>query len=87
MPQLGIIGWIVVGFLAGALSGVLVRNRTTGGCLANLLIGIVGGIVGGFLVQELFSKEQTVGWIGAFIVALVGAVIVRWLLGLVQTRR
>lgn len=87
MPQLGIIGWIVVGFLAGALSGVLVRNRTTGGCLANLLIGIVGGIVGGFLVQELFSKEQTVGWIGAFIVALVGAVIVRWLLGLVGSRR
>lgn len=86
MPQLGIIGWIVVGFLAGALSGFLVRNRTATGCLANLVIGILGGIVGGFLAQELFHVEQVVGWISAFIVALVGAVIIRWLLGLAQRR-
>ena len=87
MPQLGIIGWIVVGFLAGALSGALVRNRTASGCLANLLIGILGGILGGLLAREFFGQEQTVGWIGAFIVALIGAVILRWVLGLTSSRR
>ena len=84
MPQLGIIGWIIVGFLAGALSGLVVRNRTAGGCLANIVIGVLGGIVGGFLARELFSKQEIYGWIGAFVVAFVGAVIVRWLLGMVD---
>jgi uncharacterized membrane protein YeaQ/YmgE (transglycosylase-associated protein family) len=87
VPVLDIVGWIVVGFLAGALSGMLVRNRTAGGCLANILIGIIGGVIGGYLARELFDVEQVVGWIGAFFVALIGAVIVRWVLGLVETRR
>lgn len=86
MPVLSIIGWIIIGFLAGALSGLVVRNRTAGGCLANILIGVLGGVLGGFLARELLNKEDIYGWISAFIVAFVGAVIVRWLLGLVSPR-
>lgn len=82
MPELGIIGWIIVGFLAGALSGAVVGDRTPGGCLANLLIGILGGLLGGFLARELFGVNEVYGWIGAFVVAFAGAVIVRWLLSL-----
>jgi uncharacterized membrane protein YeaQ/YmgE (transglycosylase-associated protein family) len=81
---IGLIGWIVVGFFAGALSGLVVRNRTAGGCLANILIGILGGIVGGILARQFFDKSDIAGWIGAFIVAFIGAVIIRWLLGLVD---
>ena len=87
MPELGIIGWIIIGFLAGALSGLVVRDRSAGGCLANILIGILGGLVGGFLARELFPNQQVYGWIGALVVAFVGAVIVRWLLTLVGPRR
>ena len=86
MPELGIVGWIVVGFLAGALSGLVVGGRTARGCLPNLLVGVLGGIVGGYIARELFDQEQTVGWIGAFVVAFVGAVIVRWLLELITPR-
>ncbi len=84
MPDfgLGIIGWIVIGFLAGAFSGIVVANRTPGGCLANILIGVLGGLVGGFLARQLFPNEAVYGWIGALVVAFVGAVIVRWLLGM-----
>jgi uncharacterized membrane protein YeaQ/YmgE (transglycosylase-associated protein family) len=85
MPEftgIGLIGWIIVGFLAGAMSGLLVRNRAAGGCLANIVIGVLGGVIGGFLVKLILPNTGYVeGWIGAFIVALVGAVIVRWLLG------
>jgi uncharacterized membrane protein YeaQ/YmgE (transglycosylase-associated protein family) len=84
MPELGIIGWIVVGFFAGALSGLVAGDRSPGGCLPNILIGILGGIVGGFLARELFGVEQVFGWIGAFVVAFAGAVIIRWLLGLAR---
>jgi uncharacterized membrane protein YeaQ/YmgE (transglycosylase-associated protein family) len=90
MPQfndIGWIGWIIVGFLAGSLSGLLVRNRTAGGCLGNVLIGIIGGLLGGFLAEQLLGNNQIYGWIGAFVVALIGAVLLRLLLGLATPRR
>ena len=87
MPDLGIIGWIVIGFLAGALSGLVFGGRTPGGCLANILIGILGGLVGGWLAQELLHVDRVGTWIGALVVAFVGAVIVRWLIGLATPRR
>ena len=87
MPVLDIVGWIIIGFLAGALSGLVVRNRTAGGCLANILIGVLGGLLGGYLARELFGQEAVYGWIGALVVAFVGAVIVRFLLGLVTHDR
>lgn len=81
------LGWIIVGFFAGALSGAVVRDRTPGGCLANILIGILGGIVGGLLAQQFLNTSEIAGWIGAFVVAFVGAVIVRWLLALANPPR
>ena len=89
MPEftgIGFIGWIIIGFLAGAVSGLVVRNRTAGGCLANIVIGILGGIVGGILAKAVFNQSEVAGWIGAFVVAFIGAIIVRWLLGLGNRR-
>lgn len=89
MPEftgIGLIGWIIIGFLAGALSGLIVRDRTAGGCLANVLIGILGGIVGGILAKALFQQSEVAGWVGALVIAFVGAVVVRWLLALVSPR-
>lgn len=82
MLEMGVIGWIVVGFIAGALSGAVMGGRTARGCLPNILIGVLGGLVGGFLARELLHWDQTQGFIAAVVVAFVGAVIVRWLLGL-----
>ena len=85
---IGWLGWIIVGFFAGALSGVVVRDRTAGGCLANILIGILGGIVGGLLARQFFSTERGLPAGSArFLVAFVGAVIVRWLLALANPPR
>jgi uncharacterized membrane protein YeaQ/YmgE (transglycosylase-associated protein family) len=87
MPQMDLIGWIVVGFLAGALSGIVLGGRTARGCLPNILIGILGGIVGGWLAVHLLNLDQTSGFFGALAVAFVGAVIVRWLLALASPQR
>ena len=75
-----ILGWIVVGLIAGALSGYVIRDRTPSGCIANLVIGVVGGLVGGFILREVFDLGQTVGFLGALAVAFLGAVGVRFLL-------
>ena len=80
MPSMGIIGWIVVGVIAGALSGYVIKERTPSGCIANLVIGVVGGIVGGFVAQELLDLGQTVGFLGALAVAFLGAIGVRFVL-------
>ena len=87
MPELGPIGWIVVGFFAGALSGMVLGGRTARGCLPNILIGILGGIVGGYLATKVLNLGPTSEWIGALAVAFVGAVIIRWLLALAGPRR
>jgi uncharacterized membrane protein YeaQ/YmgE (transglycosylase-associated protein family) len=87
MPQMDIVGWLVVGFIAGALSGVVYGDRTARGCLPNILIGIIGGVVGGYLARELFHLDQTVGFLGALAVAFLGAVLVRGLIALVSPRR
>ena len=85
MPDLGILGWIVVGFFAGAISGALVGGRTARGCLPNIVVGILGGIVGGFLAQQM-GFSQTNGLIAAIVVAVFGALVVRIVLKAINER-
>jgi len=81
--DLDIVGWLVLGFLAGWLSGVVVPGRTARGCLPNVLVGILGAVVGGYLARELRFGDPG-GFIGALVVAFIGAVVVRLAIGLVN---
>jgi uncharacterized membrane protein YeaQ/YmgE (transglycosylase-associated protein family) len=83
VPDMDIVGWIVVGFIAGALSGMLFGDRTPRGCLPNILIGIIGGVLGGAIAREYFDVNETVGFIAAVAVAFLGALLVRFVLALV----
>ena len=85
MPDLGILGWIVVGCFACAISGALVGGRTARGCLPNIVVGILGGIVGGFLAQQM-GFSQTNGLIAAIVVAVFGALVVRLVLKAINER-
>jgi uncharacterized membrane protein YeaQ/YmgE (transglycosylase-associated protein family) len=85
VPDLGLIGWIVVGLIAGALSGAVVGGRTARGCLPNIVIGIVGGVVGGWLAQQL-GFGPTNGLIAAIVVATLGSILVRSVIGAVEDR-
>jgi uncharacterized membrane protein YeaQ/YmgE (transglycosylase-associated protein family) len=73
------LGWIILGFIAGALSGAIVGGRTARGCLPNVVVGILGAIVGGWVAQQL-GLGQAQGFIAAIVVALIGAIIVRVIL-------
>ena len=86
MPDMTIVGWIVVGLLAGALSGLVVGGRTARGCLPNIVVGVVGGLLGGYVAREFLDVEQTVGFLSALVVAFFGAVVVRWLLEAIGAR-
>jgi uncharacterized membrane protein YeaQ/YmgE (transglycosylase-associated protein family) len=80
------LGWLVVGFIAGWLSGMVVPGRSARGCLPNILVGVLGAIVGGYLARELRLGDPS-GFLGAVVVAFVGAVVVRLLIGLVDGDR
>ena len=85
MPDLGIVGWIIVGLIAGAVSGALVGGRTARGCLPNIVIGIVGGVVGGWLAEQL-GVGPTNGLIAAIVVATLGSILIRLVLGAMAGR-
>jgi len=66
-----IIGFLILGAVAGFLARLLVPGRDPMGFFATVLLGIVGAFVGGFLADLVFDDEA-IGWFGATI----GAVIV-----------
>ena len=82
--EMNVIGWIVIGFLAGSISGWFVGVRSAQGCLPTIVVGIVGAIIGGWLSSQLgFGSVQ--GFIAALIFATLGAVLVRIVLRAIET--
>ncbi|MEM1357548.1 MAG: GlsB/YeaQ/YmgE family stress response membrane protein [Bacteroidota bacterium] len=72
---MGIIAWIVLGLVAGAIAKYLHPGPDPGGWIATLVIGVIGSVVGGF-VFGLFGMSGTDGLnLWSLIVAVVGAVI------------
>jgi uncharacterized membrane protein YeaQ/YmgE (transglycosylase-associated protein family) len=67
---MNIIGWLIVGIVAGFLARLLVPGRDPMGFVATVVLGLAGALFGGFLADALFDDES-VGWFGA----TVGAVI------------
>lgn len=79
MPGLDLIGWILIGLLAGSISGWFVGTKTVQGCLPTMVVGIVGGVVGGWLARELNGQPAS-GFLGALVFATLGSIVVRLVL-------
>ncbi len=69
----GWLAWLVVGLLAGAVAGILVRGRGYG-CLVDIIVGVIGSFVGGIVVG-FFVPGTTYGFLGSLVVAILGAVL------------
>jgi uncharacterized membrane protein YeaQ/YmgE (transglycosylase-associated protein family) len=83
-----IIAWIVLGAIAGWLAGLLVRGDESLGVIGHIVLGIVGAIVGGFVANLLgFGTGREGGDvvnIQSIIVAVIGAVLVVVVVGLLR---
>ena len=77
----GILAWIVVGLIAGWLTGLIMR-RGGYGIIGDLIVGLLGALIGGFLVGLVY--HGTVGILGSIIVAVIGAVILVMVLRLLS---
>jgi uncharacterized membrane protein YeaQ/YmgE (transglycosylase-associated protein family) len=84
---MSIIGWIVLGLIAGFIASKIVEGSGQGFFL-NMALGIVGAIVGGFLYSLVLGGEGVTGVnIGSIIVSIIGAIIVLWVYNAVAGRR
>ena len=73
---MGIIGWIVLGLLAGAIAKAILPGDDPGGILVTMLIGIAGAIVGGFIASALGIGELDEFFdIGTWIIAILGSIL------------
>lgn len=73
---MGILSWILVGLIAGALANMIYPAPAKGGWLAAMLLGIVGAIVGGFLFGMFTGQDVITGFnITSIAVAIVGALV------------
>jgi len=83
----GIIAWIVIGVIAGWLTGKIMRGSGFG-FFVDMLVGIVGAMVGGFISYHLgLGGVNEHGLIISIVIAVFGAVILTWLVRLVTGDR
>ena len=80
-----LIGWIIIGLLAGSISGWFVGTRTVQGCLPTMVVGTVGDVVGGYLARGL-GNGSVEGFIGALAFAPIGSFVFRLVLRAIEGR-
>jgi len=72
---MGILSWIFLGLIAGALAKFILPGKDPGGILLTIIIGIVGAILGGFLGSFVgLGKVESFDF-GGIIIATVGAIL------------
>lgn len=81
-----IIVWIVLGGIAGWIASIIMGRNASMGIGANIIVGIVGAFIGG-LVMSLIGGEGMTGFnLYSLFVAVLGAVILLFIVGLFSRR-
>lgn len=76
---MGLLTWIIMGFIAGWLASIIMGTNSSQGFLMDIVLGVVGAILGG-LVMNLFGLPGVDGFnLYSVGVALIGAVILIWI--------
>jgi len=84
---MGILGWIIVGLIAGVLAKMVVPGEGPGGIIGDLVVGIVGALLGGWLFN-FFGHTGIDGFnLYSIGVAFVGAVVLLFILRALTGRR
>jgi uncharacterized membrane protein YeaQ/YmgE (transglycosylase-associated protein family) len=86
----GIIAWIVLGLIAGAIAKAIYPGQQGGGFLATTGLGIVGALVGGYLGQTFVGTSGGAAFgvltFQSVAFAVVGAIVVLFIWGLLTQR-
>jgi len=81
LTSVGWIGYIIIGAIAGWIAGKIMKTKE--GFLLDIVVGIAGALIGGFLLSFFVNTAQG-GWWFTLFAAILGAVILLWLIRLVR---
>jgi uncharacterized membrane protein YeaQ/YmgE (transglycosylase-associated protein family) len=86
---MGIIAFVILGLLAGAIAKALMPGDDPGGWIITAVIGVVGAILGGFLAGALFGADPMDEFfdISTWLTAIIGSIILLVIYRLVVDRR
>jgi len=76
-----VVWFLLIGLAVGWLAGIIMKGRGFG-LFGNIVVGVVGAMLGGWLAGATGLVSYSA--LGAFVTALVGAVVLVGLIGLVQ---
>ena len=86
---MGIIAFIILGLLAGAIAKALLPGDDPGGFIVTALIGVAGALIGGFLAGALFDADPMDDFfdISTWLTAIIGSIVLLLIYRLVTGRR
>lgn len=75
-----LLGWIVIGLLAGAIARLIMPGRDPGGCIVTVLLGIAGALLAGFVgrLAGIYAPGERAGFIAAIVGATAVLALYRW---------
>ncbi len=84
---MGLILFLIYGLIVGAVAKWIVPGEGPGGILGDIVVGIIGAFIGGWLAATFFHTGYA-GWsLSGFITAVLGAIILLFVLRAISGRR
>ena len=84
---MNILVWIIFGAIAGWIASIVMGKNSQMGAIANIIVGIIGAFLGGYIMQ-FFGAQGVTGFnLPSLLVAIVGAVALLFIVGLLTGRR
>ena len=76
-----LLGWIIIGLLAGAAARLVMPGRDPGGCVVTLLLGIAGALLAGYVgrMTGVYAPGERAGFIAAVVGSIAVLALYRWL--------
>jgi uncharacterized membrane protein YeaQ/YmgE (transglycosylase-associated protein family) len=86
---MGIIGWIVLGLLAGVIAKAIMPGAEGVGVILTTVLGIAGALLGGFLATALGMGDPIDEFFdfSTWVAAIVGALIILFIWNAIRSRR
>jgi len=86
---MGIIAFIILGLIAGAIAKAILPGDDPGGIIVTTLIGIAGAIIGGFIAAAIFDAHPLDEFfdLSTWLTAIIGSIILLLIYRLVVGRR
>ncbi len=79
--------WIIFGALAGWIASIIMKKNKKMGAIANIVVGIFGAFIGGY-IMEFFGAGGVTGFnFYSLFVAIMGAMVLLWVVGLFSRKR